>query len=98
MGAGADPGDRATLTPGRGPGWAKLAEALAQRVSPAEIESYRERGYLLVEDALTPQELADIRAAIDGFVERSRSLTQHDSAIELEQTLADLLELFTTRF
>src|SRR5207245_5324753 len=39
MGAGAGPGDRATLTPGRGPGWAKLAEALAQRVSPAEIET-----------------------------------------------------------
>lgn len=54
------------------------------RLSPAEIESYRERGYLLVEDALTPQELADIRAAIDGFVERSRALTRHDSAIELE--------------
>lgn len=39
MGASAGPGDRATLTPGRGPGWAKLAEALAQRVSPAEIET-----------------------------------------------------------
>jgi hypothetical protein len=39
MGAGAGPGDRATLTPGRGPGWAKLAEALARRVSPAEIET-----------------------------------------------------------
>ena len=54
------------------------------RLSPAEIESYRERGYLLVEDALTAEELADIRAAIAGFVEKSRSLTQHDSAIELE--------------
>ncbi len=39
MGAGAGPGDRATLTPGHGPGWAKLAEALAQRVSSAEIET-----------------------------------------------------------
>jgi hypothetical protein len=39
MGAGAGPGDRSPLAPGRGPGWAKLAEALAQRVSPAEIET-----------------------------------------------------------
>ena len=39
MGAGAGAGDRAPLTPGRGPGWAKLAEAVAQRVPPAEIET-----------------------------------------------------------
>ena len=39
MGAGAGPGDRPPLDPGRGPGWAKLAEAVAQRVSPAEIET-----------------------------------------------------------
>jgi phytanoyl-CoA hydroxylase len=54
------------------------------RLSSADVESYRERGYLVVEDALTPQELADIRAAIDGFIEQSRGLTRHDSAIELE--------------
>jgi hypothetical protein len=39
MGAGAGPGDRAAVAPGRGPGWAKLAEAVAQRVSPATIET-----------------------------------------------------------
>ena len=39
MGAGAGPGDRAPLAPGRGPGWAKLAEAVARHVAPAEIET-----------------------------------------------------------
>ncbi|HVH67789.1 MAG TPA: hypothetical protein VM716_07985 [Gemmatimonadales bacterium] len=39
MGAGAGPGHRPPLEPGRGPGWAKLAEAVAQRVLPADIET-----------------------------------------------------------
>ena len=42
MGAGADPGARSPLEPGRagrGPGWAKLAEAVALRVPPSEIET-----------------------------------------------------------
>ena len=39
MGAGADAGDRSALAPGRGPGWAKLAEAVAQRVAPTAIET-----------------------------------------------------------
>ena len=39
MGAGAGAGDRAPLAPGRGPGWAKLAEAVARHVPPSEIET-----------------------------------------------------------
>lgn len=39
MGAGAGPGDRAAVAPGQGPGWAKLAEAVAQRVPPSTIET-----------------------------------------------------------
>ncbi len=39
MGAGTDPGDRPALDRGRGPGWAKLAEAVALRVTPSEIET-----------------------------------------------------------
>jgi len=42
MGAGAGPpGTRyqPPVEPGRGPGWAKLAEAVAARVPPAEIEA-----------------------------------------------------------
>ena len=39
MGAGAGAGDRAPLAPGRGPGWAKVAEAVARHVTPSEIET-----------------------------------------------------------
>ena len=40
MGAGAGAGgDRPPVAPGRGPGWEKLAEAVAQRVSPTAIET-----------------------------------------------------------
>jgi hypothetical protein len=39
MGASAGPGVRPPLEPGRGPGWAKLAEAVALRVPAATIET-----------------------------------------------------------
>ena len=39
MGAGADARYRPPLEPGRGLGWAKLAEAVAARVAPAEIDT-----------------------------------------------------------
>jgi hypothetical protein len=39
MGAGAGAGDRAPVEPGRGPGWAKLAAAVAERVPPSAIET-----------------------------------------------------------
>jgi hypothetical protein len=39
MGAGVGAGYRPPLEPGRGPGWAKLAEAVAARVAPPEIET-----------------------------------------------------------
>ncbi len=39
MGASAGPGDHPPVVPGRGPGWAKLAEAVARYVPPAEIDT-----------------------------------------------------------
>jgi hypothetical protein len=39
MGAGPGASYRPPVEPGRGPGWAKLAEAVAARVSPAEIDT-----------------------------------------------------------
>lgn len=39
MGAGSDARPGGVLAPGRGPGWAKLAEAVAVRVPPGEIEA-----------------------------------------------------------
>ncbi|HYT03484.1 MAG TPA: hypothetical protein VEM13_01225 [Gemmatimonadales bacterium] len=39
MGASAGAGYRPPVEPGRGPGWAKLAEAVAARVAPSEIDT-----------------------------------------------------------
>ena len=39
MGVGAGAGDHPPVAPGRGPGWAKLAEAVAKQVPPDEIET-----------------------------------------------------------
>ena len=39
MGAGAGAGDHPPVAPGRGPGWAKLAEAVVKQVPPDEIET-----------------------------------------------------------
>ncbi len=39
MGAGPDAGVPFPVTPGQGPGWAKVAEAVRAQVPPAEIES-----------------------------------------------------------
>ncbi len=39
MGTGADPRLPGAVTPGQGPGWAKLATAVAAQVPPAEIET-----------------------------------------------------------
>jgi ectoine hydroxylase-related dioxygenase (phytanoyl-CoA dioxygenase family) len=54
---------------------------LAQR----DVDSYRDQGYLLIESALAPAELAAIRDAADQFLEASRRLTKSDSALELEE-------------
>src|SRR5439155_24440489 len=39
MGAGAGAGDRPPVAPGRGPGWAKLAEAVGKPVPPERVVS-----------------------------------------------------------
>lgn len=39
MGAGVGAGHRPPVEPGRGPGWAKLAAAVAAQMPPAEIET-----------------------------------------------------------
>ena len=39
MGAGTGPDAHSPVAPGRGPGWARLAEAVAGHVPPAEIET-----------------------------------------------------------
>jgi ectoine hydroxylase-related dioxygenase (phytanoyl-CoA dioxygenase family) len=49
-----------------------------------DLSAYRAQGFLVVEDALRPAELRDLRAVVDAFIERSRALERDDSALELE--------------
>ena len=47
---------------------------------------YARVGAIVVPDVLTPEEVAELRAVTDGFVERARSLTTHDAIYDLEDS------------
>ncbi|MDT4901294.1 MAG: hypothetical protein QOJ78_2224 [Pseudonocardiales bacterium] len=53
-------------------------------LTPAELYRYRTEGFLTVDAVLTPAQVAQGRAIIDEFVERSRSLTESDAVFDLE--------------
>ena len=53
-------------------------------LSPQQIAFYHEKGYITVEDVLSPDELAALQRVTDEFVERSRSITTHDDIFDLE--------------
>ena len=53
-------------------------------LSEADLESYRENGYLVVPDILSTAEIAHVRAAIDEMVEASRTVTEHTDVYDLE--------------
>lgn len=49
-----------------------------------QIAFYRENGYLLIEDAVTPAELAELRRVTLEFVERSRAVSEADEVYDLD--------------
>jgi phytanoyl-CoA hydroxylase len=53
-------------------------------LSSQEIESYKENGYLGVENVLSQNELEELRRVTDEFVEKSRSIAQSDGVFDLE--------------
>ncbi len=53
-------------------------------LSQQQIQSYREQGYLAVEQVLTAAEVEELRRVTDEFVEKSRQVTQHDEVFDLE--------------
>lgn len=50
-----------------------------------QVDAYHKDGFVLVEDAIRPDLLARVRAVIDGYVERSRSIASGDDVYDLEQ-------------
>jgi len=53
-------------------------------LSQREIDFYRTNGYLAVDGVLTETEVAEGRRIVEEFVERSRSVTDHDAVFDLE--------------
>ena len=53
-------------------------------LSEKQISFYHENGYLVVEDVLSPEELAALRRVTDDFVERSRAISASDEVFDLE--------------
>ncbi len=49
-----------------------------------QISFYHENGYLVLEDVLSVDELAELRRVTDEFVERSRSVSRHNDVYDLE--------------
>ena len=43
----------------------------------AQIEEYRERGYIGIEGILSSWEVQELQDVTDDFVEQSRSVTEH---------------------
>lgn len=53
-------------------------------LTPQQLQSYREQGYLAVESVLTAAEVEDLRRVTGEFVDKSRQVTQHDDIFDLE--------------
>ena len=58
--------------------------ALQADLTAEQVATYREHGYLAVENVLTADEVAELQAVTDDFVERSRAVTQHGDVFDLE--------------
>lgn len=50
-----------------------------------QIADYRREGYLLIENAVPPEELAEIREVALGFIERSREVTESNDIYDLDE-------------
>ena len=53
-------------------------------LSEAQIEFYREQGYLLLENAIPPETLTALRDKIDEFLEASRAVESSNSVYDLD--------------
>ncbi|MDE0609969.1 MAG: phytanoyl-CoA dioxygenase family protein [Anaerolineaceae bacterium] len=49
-----------------------------------QIDFYRERGWLGVEDVLSPQDVEDLRRVTEEFVDKSRHVSANDAVFDLE--------------
>ena len=55
-------------------------------LTPDQIEAYHQNGYIGVEGVLSPTKVEELRRATDGWVEKSRRVTESDDVFDLEPT------------
>ena len=53
-------------------------------ISDSEVASYNDKGFIVVENIYTPDEVQEMRDALAELVESARGLTDHTSVIDLE--------------
>lgn len=53
-------------------------------LTPDQIDTYREQGFLAVRNVFTPDEVRELQQVTDEFVERSRAVTEHTDVFDLE--------------
>lgn len=53
-------------------------------LTPDQIGTYREQGYLAVRGVFTPDEVRELQRVTDEFVDRSRSVSDHTDVFDLE--------------
>ncbi len=53
-------------------------------LTPDQIGTYREQGYLAVRNVFTADEVRELQQVTDEFVERSRGVTEHTDVFDLE--------------
>ena len=55
------------------------------RLSPVQVEFYRNNGYLTVENVLSAEQLSTAQRIVDELVEQSRGVTANTEAFALEE-------------
>jgi phytanoyl-CoA hydroxylase len=53
-------------------------------LTPEQIETYREQGYLALRSVFGPEEVTELQRVTDEFVERSRAVSEHTDVFDLE--------------
>ncbi|MGI9386563.1 MAG: phytanoyl-CoA dioxygenase family protein, partial [Methyloligellaceae bacterium] len=53
-------------------------------MSDAQVADYQEKGFVVVDDIYTPDQIGQMRAALDELIETARGLTEHTDVIDLE--------------
>jgi ectoine hydroxylase-related dioxygenase (phytanoyl-CoA dioxygenase family) len=53
-------------------------------LSSAQVEFYRENGFVIIPDVLTPAQVAEGRRVVEGFVEQSRAVAESNDVFDLE--------------